>query len=136
MVLRGSGDHDHRCMDLGVLGGIDRLLGYLDHYDRNLSGILSEGKNVEVLTMELLFVVLLAIGLIAIMVRGHGGMGCCGAGNHKQRPKKDEEKSFRAPPFNPALQVIDLRKDEYTVLSDKGENYARTRKGYLGRKKS
>ena len=85
--------------------------------------------------MELLFIILLVVGFMMIMNRGHGGMGCCGGGHGDHKPKGNNDKFSGDSSFDPTRQVIDLREDEYAVLSDQGEDFPRIRGGNSGKKK-
>jgi len=85
--------------------------------------------------MELLLFILLGVGLMFLMSRGHGGMGCCGGGHgdHRSGTSKDEHsggKAYRDLEEN----IIDLREDEYTLLPDKDGELSRNRRGNSGRK--
>ena len=76
------------------------------------------GRPKEVKIMEWLTYLLLGLGLVFLMSRGRGGMGCCGGGhgnNHSgssERMRPGEKESAEA-----KRNVIDLRKDEYRVIT-------------------
>lgn len=75
--------------------------------------------------MGWLVFILLGLGLIVLMSRGQGGMGCCGGG----RSKRDEDIHSGNSSDDPTPKVIELRKDEYTVLSVEEEGLPRNRRG-------
>ena len=68
--------------------------------------------------MEYLWLIVLGLGVIFMMSRGRGGMGCCGGGHGdhgSDTPERDRSKE--RVPRDPKEDVIDLREDEYTVLT-------------------
>ena len=74
--------------------------------------------------MEWLTFLLLGIGLMFLMSRGHGGMGCCGGrhGNHHSQTQDDKHthpKGFAEPKDN---DVIDLREDEYELITNRDDS--------------
>jgi hypothetical protein len=73
--------------------------------------------------MEYLWFIALALGVMFLMSRGRGGMGCCGGGHgdhgdHRSGTSEHEHSSGRE---SRDLQkdVIDLREDEYTIITPK-----------------
>jgi len=65
---------------------------------------------------------LILIGLIVyLMFSRKGGMGCCG-GHDAHEPKGSQDGNSADLPQNRVEKVIDLRKDEYTVLPARDEN--------------
>jgi hypothetical protein len=79
--------------------------------------------------MGILVLILLGIGLMYVMSRGHGGMGCCGGGHGDHQPKGHEDMHSANSSLDRTPDVIDLRDDEYTVLSDEDEDLLRKRRG-------
>jgi hypothetical protein len=70
--------------------------------------------------MEYLWFIVLGLGVLFLMSRGRGGMGCCGGshGDHHSGISEHEHSSGRE---SRDLQkdVIDLREDEYTIITPK-----------------
>ena len=65
---------------------------------------------------------LILIGLIVyLMFSKKGGMGCCG-GHDAHGPKRPQDMNSGDLPRNHMEKVIDLRKDEYTVLPSRDDN--------------
>ena len=79
--------------------------------------------------MGILVLILLGIGLMYVMSRGHGGMGCCGGGHDDHQPKGHQDIHSGNSSDDPSPKVIDLRDDEYTVLSNEDEDLLRNRRG-------
>lgn len=75
--------------------------------------------------MGWLVFILLGLGLMVLMSRGRGGMGCCGV----DRSKRDEDIHAGNSPDDPTPKVIELKKDEYTVLSVGDGGLPRNRRG-------
>jgi hypothetical protein len=70
--------------------------------------------------MDYLWFVFLGLGVMFLMSRGRGGMGCCGGGHGDHHPENSEhDPSNDRAPRNPQKDVIDLREDEYTVITPK-----------------
>jgi hypothetical protein len=65
--------------------------------------------------MDYLWFVFLGLGVMFLMSRGRGGMGCCGGGHgdHHSENTEHDHSNDRAP-RDPRKDVIDLREDEYT----------------------
>ena len=75
--------------------------------------------------MEYLWFILLGLGVLFLMSRGRGAMGCCGGGHgndHSESPdyKHTAHKSSAESKDN----VIDLREDEYAVITTKDDRPA------------
>ncbi len=72
---------------------------------------------------------LILVGLFGYLVFSKkGGMGCCGGhGGHKPEPKQklNMDGSSHGDPGD----VIDLNKDEYSILSTKVDEGSRNKKG-------
>jgi hypothetical protein len=70
--------------------------------------------------MEYLWFIVLGLGVMFLMSRGRGGMGCCGGGHgdHHSGTSEHDHSSGRE---SRDLQkdVIDLREDEYTIITPK-----------------
>jgi len=65
---------------------------------------------------------LILIGLIVyLMFSRKGGMGCCG-GHDTHEPKRPQDGNSADLPQNRVEKVINLRKDEYTVLPSRDDN--------------
>lgn len=74
--------------------------------------------------MEALLFILLGIGFVFLMSRGHGGMGCCGGGHGNHRSETpDRRPTAPKAPAKPEDDVIDLREDEYTVIEGRADRY-------------
>jgi hypothetical protein len=68
--------------------------------------------------MEYLWFILLGLGVVFLMFHGHGGMGCCGGGHSDHRSGTSEhEHSSTAESRDLQKDVIDLREDEYTIIT-------------------
>jgi hypothetical protein len=79
--------------------------------------------------------VLLGLGLVFLMRRGHGAMRCCGGGHggHDSGTSKHEHSGDKAS-RDPEENVIELREDEYTVLLDNDGALPRNRRANSGGK--
>ena len=75
-------------------------------------------KEREVRIMEYLWFIVLGLGVMFLMSRGRGGMGCCGGGHgdHNSKTSEQDHSDERAS-RDLKKDVIDLREDEYTVLT-------------------
>lgn len=85
--------------------------------------------------MAWLILILLGLGLMFLISRGHGGMGCCGGGHgdHHSGTSKDEHSGGKA--YRDLEEdVIELREDEYTLLPDNEGELPRDRRGDSGGK--
>jgi hypothetical protein len=62
---------------------------------------------------------LILVGLFAyLMFSRKGGMGCCG-GHHGHDSKRPQDKRTGNHPGEPLGSVIDLKKEDYTILPAK-----------------
>ena len=70
--------------------------------------------------MEYLWFIVLGLGVVFMMSRGHGRMGCCGGGHgdHDSKTSEPIHSGDRAS-RDTGKDVIDLREDEYTILTPK-----------------
>jgi hypothetical protein len=70
--------------------------------------------------MDYMWFVFLSLGVMFLMYRGRGGMGCCGGGHgdHHSETSEHDHSSNRAS-RDPKKDVIDLREDEYTIITPK-----------------
>jgi hypothetical protein len=70
--------------------------------------------------VEYLWLVVLGLGVMLLVSRGHGGMGCCGGahGDHHSGNSEHDHSSSRES-RSPQKNVIDLREDEYTIITPK-----------------
>jgi hypothetical protein len=68
--------------------------------------------------MEYLWFIVLGLGAMFLMSRGHGGMGCCGGnhGDHHAGTSEHDRPSGRES-RSPQKDLIDLRKDEYAIMT-------------------
>jgi len=75
--------------------------------------------------MEYLWPIVLILGVVFLMSRGRGGMGCCGGGHgdHHSGTSEHEHSSGRES-REAQKDVIDLREDEYTVITPKQRGFA------------
>jgi hypothetical protein len=71
---------------------------------------------------------LIFVGLfVYLMFSRKGGMGCCGGhGDHK--PEQDQKINMGKSSHGDGGDVIDLRKDEYTILPAKDDEPSRNQK--------
>jgi hypothetical protein len=72
---------------------------------------------------------LIFVGLVVyLMFSRKGGMSCCGGHGARQSDQNQKEK-MNIPSHGDAGDVIDLRKDEYSILSTKVDEPFRNQKG-------
>ena len=70
--------------------------------------------------MDYLWFVFLGLGVMFLLYRGRGGMGCCGGGQGDHHSETSEhEHSLDRASRDPKNDVIDLREDEYTIITSK-----------------
>jgi hypothetical protein len=72
--------------------------------------------------MEYLWFIALGLGVVYLMFRNRGGMGCWGVGHgdHHSGTSEHNYSSDRAS-GDPSKDVIDLREDQYTIIAPKNE---------------
>ena len=70
--------------------------------------------------MDYLWFIVLGLGVMLLLSRGHGGMGCCGGGHGDHHSEKSEhEHSSGRESRSPQKDVIDLREGDYTIITPK-----------------
>jgi hypothetical protein len=64
--------------------------------------------------IEYLWFIVLGLGVMFLMSRRHGGMGCCGGGHgdHHSGTSEHDPRSLQK-------DVIDLREDQYAIMTSK-----------------
>jgi hypothetical protein len=68
--------------------------------------------------MEYLWFIVFGLGMMFLMSRGRGGMGCCGGGHGDHHSGTSEhEHSSGSESRDLHKDVIDLREDEYTIIT-------------------
>jgi hypothetical protein len=77
--------------------------------------------------MEYLWFIVLGLGVMFLMSRGHGGMGCCGGGHgdHRSGTSEHEHSGGRE---SRSLQkdVIDHREDQSTIMTPEHQGLAQS----------
>jgi hypothetical protein len=70
--------------------------------------------------IEYLWFIVLGLGVMFLMSRRHGGMGCCGGG-HGDHHSGNSEHDHPSGRESRSLQkdVIDLREDQYAIMTSK-----------------
>jgi hypothetical protein len=70
--------------------------------------------------MEYLWFLVLGLGVVFLMSHGRGRLSCCGGGHddHHSGTSENEHSSGREP-GDLEKDVIDLRDDEYTIITPK-----------------
>jgi hypothetical protein len=70
--------------------------------------------------MDYLRFIVLGLGVMLLLSRGHGGMGCCGGGHGDHHSRKSEhDHSGGQESRSPQKDVIDLREGDYTIITPK-----------------
>jgi hypothetical protein len=64
--------------------------------------------------------------VVYLMFIRKGGMGCCG-GHEVHKPESNQNVNMGKSPHGDGGDVIDLRKDEYTILPAKNERTRETK---------
>jgi hypothetical protein len=73
-------------------------------------------------------IALIFVGLVVyLMFSRKGGMGCCGGHEDRQSDQNHKEKMY-VPSHEDAGEVIDLKEDEYSILSTKSMNPSETKR--------
>ncbi len=68
---------------------------------------------------------LIFVGLVVyLMFSRKGGMGCCGGHGDRQSDQNQKEK-MDMPSHGDVGDIIDLNKDEYTILSTKKDKHSK-----------
>jgi hypothetical protein len=68
--------------------------------------------------MEYLWFIVFGLGMMFLMSRGRGGMGCCGGGHGDHHSGKSEHEHYSGRESrNLQRDVIDLREDQYTIMT-------------------
>jgi hypothetical protein len=71
---------------------------------------------------------LIFVGLVVyLMFSRKGGMGCCGSHGDRQSDQNQKEK-MDIPSHGDTEEVIDLKEDEYSILSTKSMNPPETKR--------
>jgi hypothetical protein len=76
--------------------------------------------------MEYLWLIVLGLGVMFLMSCGRGGMGCRGGwhGDHHSETSEHDHSKGRAS-RDATKDVIDLREDEYTIITPKQDRLPR-----------
>lgn len=70
--------------------------------------------------MEYLWLIVFGLGMMFLMSRGRGGMGCCGGGHGDHHSGTSEhDHSGGQESRSPQNDVIDLQEGDYTIITPK-----------------